>query len=61
MDLPPIIRPSDIWGALDRVLQAVAGGKITPAEALAVVNLIEAKRKSFDYGVGDEYFLTDDD
>ena len=45
-ELPPMVNSGDAVQALGAVLKAVADGKITPSEALAVTGLIEAHRRA---------------
>jgi hypothetical protein len=45
-ELPPVVKADDAVEALGAVLAAVAGGRITPSEALAVTGLIEAHRRA---------------
>jgi hypothetical protein len=42
LDLPPIASAADVANAVAAVLQAVAEGRVTPSEAMAVTSLIEA-------------------
>jgi hypothetical protein len=42
LDLPPITSAADAANAVAAVLRAVADGRITPSEAIAVTGLIEA-------------------
>lgn len=44
LDLPPINSPEDAQRAVNVVLEAVAGGQITPSEAAALCGLIDAAR-----------------
>jgi hypothetical protein len=41
-DLPPIASAADVANAVAAVLRAVAEGRVTPSEAMAVTSLIEA-------------------
>jgi hypothetical protein len=42
LDLPPIASAADVANAVAAVLRAVAEGRVTPSEAMAVTSLIEA-------------------
>ena len=41
-ELPPIASVADVANAVAAVLRAVAEGRVTPSEAMAVTSLIEA-------------------
>lgn len=47
-DLPPIVTAADCAAALGSVLSAVAAGRLTPEEAVAVAGLLETKRKAIE-------------
>jgi Family of unknown function (DUF5681) len=43
LPLPPVVKVDDAAGAMDVILAAVADGRITPSEAVAVAGLVDAK------------------
>lgn len=47
-DLPPISTAADVLKAMGAVLQAVAGGDLTPDEGQAMAGLLEIKRKAIE-------------
>ena len=47
LDLPAVVRADDAVQAIGAVLTAVAEGRITPSEAVALAGLIEAQRRAF--------------
>ena len=51
MKLPNISNIEDTTKAMTAILQAVAGGEITPSEASAVANLIEQQRKNIETAI----------
>jgi hypothetical protein len=48
LNLPRVEVPQDVTAATSAVLEAVAGGAITPGEGQTVAGLIEAQRKSIE-------------
>jgi hypothetical protein len=47
-DLPPVIDAGGVSAAFDAVLQAVAGGELTPEEGASITTLLEARRKAIE-------------
>ena len=47
-DLPAVTDAAGVSTAFDAVLQAVAGGELTPEEGASITNLLEARRKAIE-------------
>jgi hypothetical protein len=47
-DLPAATDAAGVLAAFDAVLQAVAGGELTPEEGASITNLLEARRKAIE-------------
>ena len=47
-DLPPVTDATGVSTAFDAVLQAVAGGELTPEEGASITTLLEARRKAIE-------------
>jgi hypothetical protein len=46
--MPPIETPADLGEAMGAILQAAAGGELTPDEATAIAGLIETRRRTIE-------------
>jgi len=46
--LPPVETASDIAASLQALLDAIAGGEVTPDEAVTVASVLEIKRKAME-------------
>ena len=47
-EMPLVSKPKDAAAALDRIMEGVGSGKLTPGEARSLVSLIEAALKGID-------------
>ena len=48
LELPVVKTPQDVLAAISTVVQATAGGELTPDEAALVAGLLEVKRKALE-------------